>query len=251
MARSEPIHKYAFVLGFKELGNVVWVTGDGTNDAPALSKCGVRLSIYNGTNIAKEASDIILMDNNFSSIVIAIIYGRSIYENIRKFLQFQLKVNFCACIVVFLCSCIGNDTTLTSIQMLWVNLIMDSLGSLALATEPPYDELLDKKPTNKNKSFINGRMWKHITLQSICEITILLILYINTPKFIHEYKKDLRDFANDLSKCIELPSNEILFMIEGEIFFLIVPRYNGNNPKFDNILYGNKEKGSEKRNFLL
>ena len=95
-----------------------------------------------GTDIAKEASDIILMDNNFTSIVVAIIYGRSIYENLRKFLQFQLTVNFGACILVFLCSCIGNETPLTSIQMLWVNLIMDSLGSLALATEPPYQDLL-------------------------------------------------------------------------------------------------------------
>ena len=95
------------------------------------------------------------------------IYGRSIYENLRKFLQFQLTVNFCACILVFLCSCIGNETPLNSIQMLWVNLIMDSLGSLALATEPPYDELLERKPTNRTESIINGRMWKHIILQSL------------------------------------------------------------------------------------
>ena len=141
MARSQPLHKYALVLGLKQLDNVVAVTGDGTNDAPALSKSDVGFSMNDGTDIAKEASDIILMDNNFTSIVVAIIYGRSIYENIRKFLQFQLTVNFGACILVFLCSCIGNETPLTSIQMLWVNLIMDSLGSLALATEPPYQDL--------------------------------------------------------------------------------------------------------------
>ena len=207
MARSQPIHKYALVLGLKELGNVVAVTGDGTNDAPALSKSDVGFSMNDGTDIAKEASDIILMDNNFSSIVIAMIYGRSIYENIRKFLQFQLTVNFCACILVFLCSCIGNDTPLTSIQMLWVNLIMDSLGSLALATEPPYDELLERKPTNKNESIINGRMWKHIVLQSIFEITILLIMYILAPKYISEYNKDLLDLAKDLKFCATLPGN--------------------------------------------
>ena len=207
MARSQPIHKYALVLGLKELGNVVAVTGDGTNDAPALSKSDVGFSMNDGTDIAKEASDIILMDNNFSSIVIAMIYGRSIYENIRKFLQFQLTVNFCACILVFLCSCIGNDTPLTSIQMLWVNLIMDSLGSLALATEPPYDELLERKPTNKNESIINGRMWKHIVLQSIFEITILLLMYILAPKYIDEYDDDLKKIAKMLNHCASLPGN--------------------------------------------
>ena len=201
MARSQPLHKYALVLGLKALGNVVAVTGDGTNDAPALSKSDVGFSMNDGTDIAKEASDIILMDNNFSSIVIAMIYGRSIYENIRKFLQFQLTVNFCACIVVFLCSCIGSDSPLASIQMLWVNLIMDSLGSLALATEPPYDDLLNRKPTNKNESIINGRMWKHIGFQSLFEIAILLVIYLIGPKFIKEDKEELLTFAKNLKKC--------------------------------------------------
>ena len=146
LARSQPLHKYALVLGLKELNNVVAVTGDGTNDAPALSKSDVGFAMFAGTDIAKEASDIIILDNNFSSIITAIIYGRNIYDNIRKFLQFQLSVNFCACILVFVCACIGNETPLTPIQMLWVNLIMDSLGSLALATEPPYDNLLKRKP---------------------------------------------------------------------------------------------------------
>ena len=209
MARSQPIHKYALVLGLKELGNVVAVTGDGTNDAPALSKSDVGFSMNDGTDIAKEASDIILMDNNFSSIVIAMIYGRSIYENLRKFLQFQLTVNFCACILVFLCSIIGNETPLASIQMLWVNLIMDSLGSLALATEPPYDELLERKPTNKTESIINGRMWKHIVLQSIFQIIILLIIYLLAPKFVPEEKDDLKEIALTIVKCFgQLPGPE-------------------------------------------
>ncbi len=208
MARSQPIHKYALVLGLKELGNVVAVTGDGTNDAPALSKSDVGFSMNDGTDIAKEASDIILMDNNFSSIVVAMIYGRSIYENLRKFLQFQLTVNFCACILVFLCSCIGNETPLASIQMLWVNLIMDSLGSLALATEPPYEELLQRKPTNKTESIINGRMWKHIILQSLLQIILLLVLYLFAPKFIKETKNgELHIFAENLKKCYGLPGN--------------------------------------------
>ena len=186
MARSQPIHKYALVLGLKSSKNVVAVTGDGTNDAPALSKSDVGFAMFAGTDIAKEASDIVIIDNNFSSIITAIIYGRNIYDNIRKFLQFQLSVNFCACLIVFICACIGNETPLTPIQMLWVNLIMDSLGSLALATEPPYDELLQRKPTKRNESIISGRMWKHISLQSLIQIVILLILYLIAPKFIEE-----------------------------------------------------------------
>jgi Ca2+ transporting ATPase len=186
LARSQPLQKYALVLGLKTLGNVVAVTGDGTNDAPSLSKSDVGFAMIEGTDIAKEASDIVILDNNFSSIVIAIIYGRSIYENIRKFLQFQLTVNFCACILVFICSCIGNETPLNSIQMLWVNLIMDSLGSLALATEPPYEELLQREPTRRNESMINGRMWKHIIIQSLVQIILLVIMYLIAPEFIKE-----------------------------------------------------------------
>ena len=186
MARSQPLHKYALVLGLKELGKTVAVTGDGTNDAPALSKSDVGFSMFAGTDIAKEASDIVIMDNNFSSLVVAIIYGRNIYDNIRKFLQFQLTVNFCACLLVFICACIGNETPLTTIQMLWINLIMDSLGSLALATEPPYDELLNRQPTKKNESIINGKMWKHILFQSLVQLILLVFLYLYAPIFIPE-----------------------------------------------------------------
>ena len=186
IARSLPIHKYALVLGLKSLRNVVAVTGDGTNDAQALSKSDVGISLFTGTDIAKESSDIVLMNNNFSSIIIAIIYGRNIYQNIRKFLQFQLTVNFSACITVFFCSIIGNETPLTPIQLLWINLIMDSFGSLSLATEPPYEELLLNQPTKTNESIINGRMWKHIFLQSIFQFAIILFLYLYAPQFIEE-----------------------------------------------------------------
>ena len=208
MARSQPIHKYALVLGLRALKNVVAVTGDGTNDAPALSKSDVGFAMFAGTDIAKEASDIVIIDNNFSSIVTAIIYGRNIYDNIRKFLQFQLSVNFCACLIVFICACIGNETPLTPIQMLWVNLIMDSLGSLALATEPPYEELLQREPTKRNESIINGRMWKHICLQSLIQIIILLILYLIAPNFVKE--DDLERLAENriINYCYgKMPGN--------------------------------------------
>ena len=216
MARSQPLHKYALVLGLKSLKNVVAVTGDGTNDAPALSKSDVGFAMFAGTDIAKEASDIVIIDNNFSSIVTAIIYGRNIYDNIRKFLQFQLSVNFCACILVFICACVGNETPLTPIQMLWVNLIMDSLGSLALATEPPYEELLQREPTKRNESIINGRMWKHIIIQSLVQIILLVILYLAAPEFIKEQNL-IRLTENKLIKyCYsEYPGKDIDHIIYG------------------------------------
>ena len=220
MARSQPLHKYALVLGLKSLKNVVAVTGDGTNDAPALSKSDVGFAMFAGTDIAKEASDIVIIDNNFSSIVTAIIYGRNIYDNIRKFLQFQLSVNFCACILVFVCACIGNETPLTPIQMLWVNLIMDSLGSLALATEPPYEELLQREPTKRNESMINGRMWKHITLQSFIQIILLIIFYLIAPEFIKE--------------------DNLVRVAENRIIEFCYSKYPGKDT--DHIIYGTEVK---------
>ena len=216
MARSQPLHKYALVLGLKSLKNIVAVTGDGTNDAPALSKSDVGFAMFAGTDIAKEASDIVIIDNNFSSIVTAIIYGRNIYDNIRKFLQFQLSVNFCACILVFICACIGNETPLTPIQMLWVNLIMDSLGSLALATEPPYEELLQREPTKRNESMINGRMWKHIIIQSLCQIILLVLLYLYAPEIIKE--QDLLRLAENrvLKYCYtKFPGKDVDHIVYG------------------------------------
>ena len=228
MARSQPIHKYALVLGLKEMDKIVAVTGDGTNDAPALSKSNVGFSMFDGTDIAKEASDIVILDNNFSSLVIAIIYGRNIYDNIRKFLQFQLTVNFCACLLVFICACIGNETPLTTIQMLWINLIMDSLGSLALATEPPYQELLLREPTRKDESIINGKMWKHIIIQSIVQLILLIMLYLYAPRFIKE------------DDVVRLAENRII-----EHCFEVFP---GGNDIVENIIYGTSTKWETNNN---
>mgnify|MGYP000846785651 FL=1 len=151
LARSRPEHKYRLVECIKKLNNVVAVTGDGTNDAPALMKADVGFSMgVKGTQIAKSASDIIIMDDKFDSLVRALIWGRNIYESIRKFLQFQLTVNIVACIIAVLSSVIIRQSVLSAIQMLWINMIMDSLASLALATEPPNgEELLDRKPFEK------------------------------------------------------------------------------------------------------
>jgi Ca2+ transporting ATPase len=135
LARSRPEDKYRLVEGLKSINNVVAVTGDGTNDAPALMKAdvGVAMGIA-GTQIAKNAADILILDDNFNSIVRALVWGRNIYDSVRKFLQFQLTVNVVACVLSVISAALVRQSVLTAVQMLWVNMIMDSLASLALAT---------------------------------------------------------------------------------------------------------------------
>ena len=149
LARSKPQHKYLLVDGLIQLNHIVAVTGDGTNDAPALVKADVGLSMgESGTQVAKNASDIVILDDRFDSIVRSIVWGRNIYASIRKFLQFQLTVNFVAVVLSVLSAAIIRQSVLTAVQMLWVNLIMDSLASLALSTEPPRAQALLKQKPN-------------------------------------------------------------------------------------------------------
>lgn len=177
LARSTPEDKYMLVTGLKELGRVVAVTGDGTNDAPALKKADVGFAMgITGTEVAKEASDIILLDDNFASIVTAVKWGRNIYTNVRKFLQFQLTVNCVAMFIVFLGGVVVAQPPLTSVQMLWVNLIMDTFAALALATEPPSDDLLEQQPYGRNDIIVTPVMWRNIIGQGIYQATILVIM---------------------------------------------------------------------------
>jgi len=190
LARSRPDDKYALVLGLRRLEHVVAVTGDGTNDAQALSKSDVGFAMgREGTDIAKDAADIIILDDNFASIISAVTWGRNIYDCIRKFIQFQLTVNITACLLVFICACIGNETPISAIQMLWLNMIMDSLGSLALATEQPHEDILKRKPNSRKEYIINYLMWKHIIGHSIVLIIIILIMYLKSPDFLLEDDK--------------------------------------------------------------
>ncbi|XP_034440642.1 plasma membrane calcium-transporting ATPase 2 isoform X5 [Hippoglossus hippoglossus] len=182
LARSSPTDKHTLVKGIIDSTmtaqrQVVAVTGDGTNDGPALKKADVGFAMgLAGTDVAKEASDIILTDDNFSSIVKAVMWGRNVYDSISKFLQFQLTVNVVAVIVAFTGACITQDSPLKAVQMLWVNLIMDTFASLALATEPPTEALLKRKPYGRNKPLISSTMTKNILGHAIYQLIIIFTL---------------------------------------------------------------------------
>lgn len=182
LARSSPTDKHTLVKGIidsniGEQRQVVAVTGDGTNDGPALKKADVGFAMgIAGTDVAKEASDIILTDDNFTSIVKAVMWGRNVYDSISKFLQFQLTVNVVAVIVAFSGACITQDSPLKAVQMLWVNLIMDTFASLALATEPPTDSLLKRRPYGRNKPLISRTMMKNILGHAAYQLVIVFLL---------------------------------------------------------------------------
>jgi len=186
LARSRPNDKYVIVAGLRQLGDIVAVTGDGTNDAPALRKADVGFAMNSGTQVAHAASDIIIQDDNFASIVKACSWGRNVYDNIRRFLQFQLSVN---CVALFSCligSLVFQKSPLAAIQLLWVNLIMDSLASLALATETPKPELLQRPPYRKKEYIISQRMVKHILGQAIFQSIVILVVLFGGSGFITE-----------------------------------------------------------------
>lgn len=158
IARARPMDKKRLVESLQRRNQVVSVTGDGTNDAPALNAAHVGLSMGDGTSVAKEASDITIIDNSFSSIGRAVMWGRSLYQNIQRFLLFQLTVNVAACFIVLIGAFMGVESPLTVTQMLWVNLIMDTFGAMALASLPPSKEVMKDKPRNRDSFIINKSM---------------------------------------------------------------------------------------------
>lgn len=180
LARSSPEDKRVLVTRLKHLGETVAVTGDGTNDGPALKAADVGFSMgIAGTEVAKEASAIILMDDNFSSIVKAIMWGRSVNDAVAKFLQFQITVNITAVVLAFISAVASPDShsVLSAVQLLWVNLIMDTFAALALATDAPTEKILNRKPTPKRAALITTNMWKMIIGQAIYQLVVTFVLY--------------------------------------------------------------------------
>ena len=180
LARSSPEDKKILVETLKKIGEIVSVTGDGTNDGPALKTANVGFSMgIAGTEVAKEASDIILMDDNFSSIVKAIMWGRCVNDAVRKFLQFQISTNVTAVIIttVSAISSMEETSVLSAVQLLWINIIMDTFAALALATDPASEKLLDRKPDKKHAPLFTVDMYKMIMLQSVYQIIIILVFH--------------------------------------------------------------------------
>ncbi|CAF0846707.1 unnamed protein product [Brachionus calyciflorus] len=206
LARSSPTDKHILVNGIVESKNsvnreVVAVTGDGTNDGPALKRADVGFAMgIQGTDVAKEASDIILTDDNFSSIVKAMMWGRNVYDAIAKFLQFQLTANFSAGIFSVVCAATIQAVPLKAVQMLWVNLVMDTLASLALATEPPTEDLLKRKPYGRNKSIISYTMLKNMLGHAVYQLIVLFFLVYKIEDWM-QVESVIR--YNDLNKLRE------------------------------------------------
>ncbi|KAL2814007.1 hypothetical protein BJX63DRAFT_431641 [Aspergillus granulosus] len=195
LARSSPEDKRILVTKLREMGEIVAVTGDGTNDGPALKAANIGFSMgIAGTEVAKEASAIVLMDDNFSSILTALMWGRAVNDAVRKFLQFQITVNITAVLLTFISSVSDPEmrSVLTAVQLLWINLIMDSLAALALATDPPTEEILDRKPVKGGAPLISITMWKMIIGQSIFQLIVTLILHFGPRQNFLDYPDEYR-----------------------------------------------------------
>lgn len=178
IARARPMDKKRLVEALQANNEVVAVTGDGTNDAPALKTAHVGLSMGDGTSVAKEASDITIIDNSFSSIGRAVMWGRSLYQNIQRFILFQMTVNVAACFIVLFGAFMGMQSPLTVTQMLWVNLIMDTFAAMALASLPPAQSVMKDKPRSRTAFIINNPMWKSIIgVGGIFFLLLLALLY--------------------------------------------------------------------------
>ncbi len=192
IARARPLDKKRLVQALQARGEVVAVTGDGTNDAPALKAAHVGLSMGDGTAVAKEASDITIIDNSFASIARAVMWGRSLYRNIQRFILFQMTVNVVACLIVMAGAYMGTESPLTVTQMLWVNLIMDTFAAMALASLPPSESVMRERPRSREDFIISPAMWRLIISTGLIFFAVLLgLLYV----FHHSHITSLTQLA--------------------------------------------------------
>ncbi|ONH89736.1 hypothetical protein PRUPE_8G012900 [Prunus persica] len=190
MGRSSPNDKLLLVQALRRRGHSVAVTGDGTNDAPALLEADIGLAMgIQGTEVAKESSDIVILDDDFASVV-------------KKFIQFQLTVNVTALIINAVAASFSNDIPLNAVQLLWVNLIMDTLGAQALATEPPNDHLMDRPPVGRKDPLITNIMWRNLLLQAFYQVSILLVLNFQGINILHLNHDPNIDYAHKLKNTL-------------------------------------------------
>ncbi|XP_059643033.1 calcium-transporting ATPase 9, plasma membrane-type [Cornus florida] len=229
MGRSSPSDKLLFVQALRKIGEVVAVTGDGTNDAPALHEADIGLSMgIQGTEVAKESSDIIILDDNFASVVKVVRWGRSVYANIQKFIQFQLTVNVAALIINVVAAVSSGTVPLNAVQLLWVNLIMDTLGALALATEPPTDHLMDRSPVGRREPLITNIMWRNLIIQALYQVIVLLVLNFCGTSILN-LKHDSTKHANDVKNT---------FIFNTFVLCQIFNEFNSRKPDEFNVFSG-------------
>jgi magnesium-transporting ATPase (P-type) len=187
VARALPADKSRLVRLSSAAGLVVGMTGDGINDAPALKRADVGFAMGSGTQVAKDAGDVIILDNNLASIVRAVLYGRTIFKSIRKFITLQLTMNFCAMGVTMICPFIGIDAPVTVVQMLWINLIMDTLGGLAFAGEAPLASYMEEAPKRRDEPILNGYMIHQICFLGGFTIALCL-LFLKSPIIAGQFR---------------------------------------------------------------
>ncbi|KAK8615193.1 hypothetical protein V6N13_068974 [Hibiscus sabdariffa] len=257
MGRSSPNDKLLLVQALKRRGHVVAVTGDSTNDAPALHEANIGLAMgIQGTEVAKESSDIVILDDNFSAVVKVVQWGRSVYANIQKFIQFQLLVIVAALVINVVAAVSSGDIPLNavqvcslgaylhyfyrlsridehliyfhSVQLLWVNLVMDPLGALALATEPPTDRLMHRPPVGRRDPLITNIIWRNLLIQAVYQVTVLLVLYFDGKNILH-----LEHESNEHANRVK---NTMIF--NAFVLCQIFNKFNARKPDEGNIFRG-------------
>ncbi len=227
VARALPQDKSRLVRISQELDLVVGMTGDGINDAPALKRADVGFAMGSGTQVAKEAGDIIILDNDLSSIVKAVLYGRNIFKSIRKFITLQLTMNFCAVGVSMICPFLGFDAPVTVVQMLWINIIMDTLGGLAFAGEPALEACMEEKPKRRDEPILNGYMVYSIIFGGGFTIA-LCIAFLRLP---------------EISSCFRWSGDNIYLLTAFFALFIFASVFNCFNARTDRLsLFANITK---------